>query len=64
VCHPQLPFFTNNTWDLDGNFPDGTGRATKPVLIASVLGWMHYVRTQRPYLASRRVRYLITVRTI
>lgn len=56
----RLPFFGINIWDLDGNFPEGTVAAQKPVLIASVLDNTKYLATQQEYLKSRGIRYIIT----
>lgn len=56
----HLPLHVPNAWDLDGNFPEGTRAAAKPVLIASVMDQTGYVRTEQRYLQSRGIRYLIT----
>lgn len=56
----RLPFLSYKTWDLDGNFPEGTVAAQKPVLIASVLDNTRYLATQQEYLKSRGIRYIVT----
>ncbi len=56
----RLPMLVSNLWDLDGNFPEGTDGAAQPVLAASTLHDPAFLNSQRAYLASRGMRYLIT----
>lgn len=56
----RLPAEVPGLWDLDGNFPEGTLGAAKPVLLASTLGQTSYLSTQEEYLRDRGVRYIVT----
>lgn len=56
----RLPQASDKIWDLNGNFPEGTLGATKPVLIASTLENASYFNAQREYLLSRGVRFVIS----
>lgn len=46
-------------WDLDGNFPEGTEGASRPVLIASTMGDRLFLHSQEDYLRARGVRYVV-----
>lgn len=56
----RLPSLVDNVWDMDGNFPEGTLGASKPVLMASTLEQTAYLSTQEDYLRARGVRYIVT----
>lgn len=56
----RLPMLSQKIWDLDGNFPEGTLGADRPVLIASVLDNSSYLNMQQEYLRSRGVRYIVS----
>jgi hypothetical protein len=56
----RLPLLVPDAWDVEGNFPEATRGAAHAHYLASVLGAADYVRTQRDYLASRGVRFIIT----
>jgi hypothetical protein len=56
----RLPLLVPNAWDLEGNFPEATRGAAHAHYVASVLSATSYVDTQRDYLASRGVRFVIT----
>jgi len=56
----RLPLIAPEVWDVEGNFPEATRGAAHSHYLASVLGSADYVRTQRDYLASRGVRFVIT----
>lgn len=47
-------------WDLDGNFPEGTAGAARPVLIASTMGNRSFLASQEEYLRDRGVRYVVS----
>lgn len=59
-ANQRLPAEVGGLWDLDGNFPEGTLGAAKPVLIASTLGQTSYLSTQQDYLRDRGVRFIVT----
>jgi hypothetical protein len=50
----------SGTWDLDGNFPEGTKGSARPVLIASTMNNGAYLRSQADYLRGRGVRYIVS----
>lgn len=56
----RLPMQVPNLWDLDGNFPEGTAGAASPVQTASTLYDPDILDSQREYMASRGLRYIIT----
>lgn len=56
----RLPGLVDDSWDLQGNFPEGTVGATKALTIASTLEQTEYLLTQREYLQSRGVRFIVT----
>lgn len=60
ILNQRLPRELPGFWDLDGNFPEGTAGATQPVLIASALPRIPFLRSQQEYLRGRGVRYVIT----
>lgn len=55
----RLPMRSGKVWDLDGNFPEGTLGAVKPVLAASVMDDTAYLTSQQQYLRDRGVRYIV-----
>ncbi|MDZ4247806.1 MAG: DUF6541 family protein, partial [Patescibacteria group bacterium] len=56
----RLPRELPEIRDLDGNFPEGTKGAARPVLIASTMGDRLFLGSQAEYLRSRGVRYLVS----
>src|SRR5262245_6614769 len=56
----RLPLLLPKVWDLEGNFPEATRGAGHAHYLASVLGAASYIQTQRDYLGSRGVRFVVT----
>ena len=56
----RLPRELPGVWDLDGNFPEGTKGAARPVLTASTFGDRLFLASQEDYLRGRGVRYLVS----